>query len=55
MAEATKIEWTDHTFNPYRGCAKVHAGCTNCYAEQQSKRNPGLLGVWGESCSDAVD
>ena len=27
------IEWTDYTFNPWRGCAKVSAGCKNCYAE----------------------
>lgn len=33
MAENSKIEWTDHTFNPWIGCTKVHAGCTNCYAE----------------------
>ena len=33
MAENSKIEWTDHTFNPWIGCAKVHAGCTHCYAE----------------------
>jgi protein gp37 len=33
MAANSAIEWTDHTFNPWRGCTKVHAGCTNCYAE----------------------
>lgn len=33
MGEVTGISWTDHTFNPWIGCAKVHAGCTNCYAE----------------------
>lgn len=33
MATTTKIQWTDHTFNPLIGCAKVHAGCANCYAE----------------------
>lgn len=33
MGENSNIEWTDHTFNPWRGCTKVHAGCTNCYAE----------------------
>lgn len=47
MAEQTKIQWTDHTFNPWRGCAKVAAGCANCYAEATSKRNPGTLGIWG--------
>lgn len=30
----TKIEWCDHTFNPWVGCSKVHAGCANCYAEE---------------------
>lgn len=33
MAEDTKIQWCDHTFNPFRGCSKVHEGCANCYAE----------------------
>lgn len=47
MGEHTKIEWCDHTFNPWRGCVKVAAGCANCYAESQSKRNTGTLGVWG--------
>lgn len=28
-----KIEWTDHTFNPWIGCAKVSPGCAHCYAE----------------------
>ena len=31
--ENSKIEWTDHTFNPWIGCTKVSAGCKNCYAE----------------------
>ena len=54
----TKIEWTatirpdgtiepGFTFNPFRGCTKVSAGCANCYAETLSKRNPKTLGVWG--------
>ena len=32
MAENTSIEWCDHTFNPWIGCAKISAGCGNCYA-----------------------
>jgi len=47
MAENSKIEWTHHTFNPWRGCSKVSPGCANCYADTLSKRNPGTLGVWG--------
>lgn len=33
MAENSGITWTNHTFNPWIGCAKVAAGCANCYAE----------------------
>lgn len=47
MGEVTKIQWCDHTFNPWRGCTKVAEGCKHCYADAQSKRNPGTLGVWG--------
>ncbi|WP_298429604.1 DUF5131 family protein [uncultured Jannaschia sp.] len=32
MADKTKIEWTDATWNPITGCAVVSPGCTNCYA-----------------------
>lgn len=48
MAENSKIEWTNHTFNPWRGCTKVSPGCEHCYAETQSKRNPAVLGQWGK-------
>ncbi len=34
MADTTKIAWTDSTFNPWIGCAKVSEGCRNCYAER---------------------
>lgn len=48
MGENTKIEWAHHTFNPWRGCTKVSPGCANCYAATFSKRNPKILGVWGD-------
>jgi len=48
MAQNSKIEWTSHTFNPWRGCTKVSAGCKNCYAEAMSKRSPKILGIWGD-------
>lgn len=45
--ENTKIAWANHTFNHIRGCTKISEGCANCYAERDSHRNPGVLGVWG--------
>lgn len=54
MAENTKIEWCDHTFNHVRGCTKVSPGCANCYAETLSKRNPGTLGTWGPNGARVV-
>ncbi|MFL9829184.1 DUF5131 family protein, partial [Rhodoplanes sp. SY1] len=45
MAEHSKIEWTDHTFNPWTGCTKISPGCDHCYAEAWSKRS-GLV-KWG--------
>lgn len=45
MGENSKIEWTDHTFNPWIGCTKVAAGCTHCYAEALAKRTG--LATWG--------
>jgi len=39
----TKIEWTDHTWNPVTGCTNISPGCDNCYAEkitQRFKRHP---------------
>ncbi len=48
MAENTKIEWTDHTFNPWEGCQKVGPGCDNCYAETRNARYAGGQAInWG--------
>lgn len=41
---ATKIEWTNETWNPVTGCTKVSEGCRNCYAERMSKRLAGRFG-----------
>ncbi len=54
MGANTKIEWAHHTFNPWRGCTKVSAGCANCYADTLSKRNPLTLGVWGPNGTRVV-
>lgn len=32
MSEVTAISWTHATWNPHSGCAKISAGCANCYA-----------------------
>lgn len=32
MADGTKIEWTEATWNPITGCSLASPGCTNCYA-----------------------
>lgn len=54
MAENSNIQWTDHTFNPWRGCTKVSEGCKNCYAETMSGRNPKVLGMWGPNGTRVV-
>ena len=54
MARDSAIEWTTHTFNPWRGCTKVSAGCAHCYAESFSGRNPKTLGVWGPNGTRVV-
>jgi protein gp37 len=46
MGADSKIEWTDHTFNPWLGCTKISPACANCYAEGWAKRS-GLV-QWGD-------
>jgi protein gp37 len=41
---ATKIEWTDATWNPVRGCTKISPGCKHCYAERFAERFRGVPG-----------
>lgn len=38
MSANSKIEWCDHTFNPWIGCTKVSPGCDNCYAAAWDRR-----------------
>lgn len=47
MSENSKIEWCDHTFNPWVGCTPVSAACDYCYAERWAKRS-GLV-EWGNN------
>ncbi len=51
MAENSKIEWTDHTFNPWIGCTKVSPGCANCYAAVETfprVQRAGGRELWGK-------
>ena len=44
MATNSKIEWTDTTWNPIRGCTKISPGCKHCYAERFAERFRGVKG-----------
>lgn len=50
VADHSKIEWTQATWNPITGCSKTSAGCEHCYALAMSHRlaamgNPHYAGV----------
>jgi len=44
MSNNSKIEWTDATWNPVRGCTKISPGCAHCYAETFAERFRGVPG-----------
>jgi protein gp37 len=44
MAVASRIEWTEATWNPVSGCNVLSPGCTNCYAMRMAHR----LGLMGQ-------
>jgi protein gp37 len=44
MSDHSKIEWTDATWNPLRGCTKISPGCKHCYAETFAERFRGVFG-----------
>ena len=44
MSDHSKIEWTDATWNPLRGCTKISPGCKHCYAETFAERFRGVRG-----------
>lgn len=46
MSTNSKIEWTEKTWNPLRGCRRVSEGCRNCYAEKVAARFAGPGGVY---------
>jgi len=44
MSQDSKIEWTNATWNPVRGCTKISPGCAHCYAETFAERWRGVKG-----------
>jgi protein gp37 len=44
MSSNSKIEWTDATWNPVRGCTKISPGCKHCYAKTFAERFRGVPG-----------
>lgn len=45
MADKSKIEWTDSTWNPITGCTPVSEGCASCYAKREAEGR--LRGKYG--------
>lgn len=59
VAQASKIEWTDVTWNPVAGCTIESAGCTNCYAMRMAARlaamgSPKYVGLTRKSGGRAI-
>lgn len=44
MSITSKIEWTDASWNPARGCTKISPGCKHCYACTFAERFRGVAG-----------
>jgi protein gp37 len=38
MGEASAIEWTNATWNPWMGCTKVSPGCARCYMFREQRQ-----------------
>jgi protein gp37 len=49
VGERTAIAWTDSTFNPWLGCARVSQGCVHCYAETLVKNRMKKPELWGHA------
>ncbi len=38
MGKNTGISWTEHSWNPWRGCKMISPGCANCYMFREQRR-----------------
>ncbi len=38
MGDQTAIQWTNRTWNPWRGCTKISPGCAKCYMFTEQTR-----------------
>lgn len=57
MADGSKIEWTDATWNVVIGCDKVSPGCDHCYAirtahRMQANPNPKIAAAYAGTEAD---
>ncbi len=52
MAQKSRIEWTESTWNPVTGCSKISPGCKNCYAERMALR---LRAMGNQNYSNGFD
>jgi protein gp37 len=44
VADRSRIEWTEATWNPVTGCDQVSPGCAHCYAKTFAERWRGVPG-----------
>lgn len=54
MADKSRIEWTDASWNPVTGCSKVSQGCKHCYAERDWTRLQHLPAFAGRRFTDVA-
>jgi protein gp37 len=58
MADDSRIEWTDATWNIVTGCSVISPGCTNCYAQRLAgtrlQHHPSRVGLTTGSRSGPV-
>lgn len=46
MGADSRISWCDHTFNTWRGCARVSRACRFCYAERDTHHWQPTAQLW---------